>query len=82
MYLLLALLLVYSTTLLAFAFAFHLLLPNHLSFESPITAFLKVLVMMIGEFDFEENFTWDNVEVEMLLFFVTKILVKRFRTAS
>lgn len=51
---------VYSTTLLAFAFTFHLLLPHHSTFVNPATAFLKVLVMMIGEFDFESNFTWDQ----------------------
>ncbi len=34
--------LVYSTTLVAFALAFYLLLPNNDNFSNPITAFLKV----------------------------------------
>ncbi len=77
------------TTLLAFAFAFYLLLPNHAAFEHPATSFLKVvlkgnlksfvpvckglhhvvtfqiLAMMIGELEFEDNFTWDQVEVSL-----------------
>ncbi len=32
------------TTLLAFAFAFYLLLPNHAAFEHPATSFLKVVL--------------------------------------
>ena len=60
---LLVILMVYATGLAAFAFAFHVLLPNHVSFDNPITASLKVLVMMIGELEFEDNFTWSEVEV-------------------
>ena len=60
---LLLILTVYATGLAAFAFAFHVLLPNHISFDNPITASLKVMVMMIGELEFEDNFTWNQVEV-------------------
>ncbi len=42
MRLLLAILMVYITTLLAFAFAFYLVLPTHDAFNNPITSFLKV----------------------------------------
>lgn len=62
MKLLLIILLVYSTSLLAFAFAFHLLMPSHIAFDNPVTATLKVLVMMIGEFDFDDNFTWHGIK--------------------
>ncbi len=40
--LLLLFFLVYSTTLLAFAFAFHLLLPSNPNFDNPFTSLLKV----------------------------------------
>ena len=42
--------------LFGFAMAFHILLPNNASFDNIIISFLKVLVMMSGEFDFEDNF--------------------------
>ena len=44
------------TVLMAFAFTFHLLLPSNEAFDDPMTALLKVLAMMVGEFDFQENF--------------------------
>ena len=52
---------VYLTTLIAFAMCFSVLLPKSEIFESPVTSFIKVLVMMIGELDFNEYFTWDAV---------------------
>ena len=62
MKLLLTILLVYLTSLLAFAFAFHILLPHNTAFDNPLTACIKIIVMMIGEFDFEDNFTWSQVK--------------------
>lgn len=54
----------YLTTMIGFAFAFHMLLPGLNAFRSPIQSFLKVIVMMIGEFEFEDNFTFkQNNEV-------------------
>ena len=54
--------LVFSTTLLAFAFSFYLLLPLHDAFGNPLGSLVKVLVMMVGEFDYESNFIWDAVD--------------------
>ena len=51
---------VYSTTLLSFALAFHLLLSDQVTFSNPATAVLKVLTMMMGEFDFDNNFIKDE----------------------
>ena len=56
-----AFLFVYSPVLLAFTFAFHLLLATNETFESAFTTILKVVAMMIGEYDYEDNFTWDAV---------------------
>ena len=63
---LLVIMAVYATGLAAFAFAFHILMPSNVSFYNPATASLKVLVMMIGEFDFEDNFMWRNDEVHLI----------------
>ena len=38
---LVAFLLFYATFLLGFTFAFHLLLPNNMSFNTPFTSFMK-----------------------------------------
>ena len=53
---------VYLTILMAFACAFSVILPKSTIFENLFTSFLKVLVMMIGELDFADNFTWDSVD--------------------
>ncbi len=45
--LLLLFFLVYSTTLLAFALAFHLLLPSNPNFDNPVTSLLKVGVTKV-----------------------------------
>ena len=42
--------------MIGFAIAFHILLPSNHTFDHPLIAFIKVLVMMTGEFDFEYNF--------------------------
>ena len=47
--------------MIGFAFCFHILLPSHNAFDNPAISFLKNLVMMSGEFEFEENFTWEAV---------------------
>jgi hypothetical protein len=75
----------YATILIGFAFAFHLLLPQHPSFDNPLTSSLKVLVMMSGEFDFEDNFLWQSVEgkgsngtaqaVFLFFFFIVSIVI-------
>ena len=52
---------VYFTILMAFACAFNVILPKSPTFENLLTSFLKVIVMMIGEYDFDNNFTMDNI---------------------
>ena len=47
---------VYSTTMIAFACAYTIILPKSKIFENPISSFIKVIVMMIGESDFQANF--------------------------
>ena len=47
--------------MIGFAFCFHILLPSHNAFDNPAISFLKSLVMMSGEFEFEDNFTWEAV---------------------
>jgi hypothetical protein len=45
---------------IGFAFSFHLLLPDSSAFHDPFTSGLKVLVMMSGEFEFENNFVFES----------------------
>ncbi len=52
---------VYITTLVAFALCFNVLLPRSQAFGNPAMSLVKVLVMMIGEFDYSESFTWNAV---------------------
>ena len=52
-------LLVYLPLLVAFAFGFYVLLPRNPSFNDPVTSILKVLSMMIGELEYNDNFTVD-----------------------
>ena len=51
----------YLTTLIAFALTFNVLLPKHAAFGNPLLSFLKILAMMIGEFDFNDTFVVDKI---------------------
>ena len=53
---------VYIPVMVAFAAAFHCFLMNNTTFEGPVASFFKVLTMVLGEFDFEDNFIYDQVE--------------------
>ena len=53
---------VYIPILLAFASAFHCFLKNDGIFEGTVASVLKVLTMVLGEFDFEEHFVYDTVK--------------------
>ena len=53
---------VYIPILMAFATGFHCFLKNHPTFEGSVASFLKVLTMVLGEFDFEDNFVYDKVK--------------------
>ena len=48
--------------MIAFASAFHCFLCFNDVFEGPATSLLKVLTMILGEFDFEDNFVYLNVK--------------------
>ena len=67
--------LVYMPLLWAFALTFHILLPSNETFTDPLTALLKVLSMMSGEFDLTDNFLMnqsleDNAQWSTQLMFV------------
>ena len=53
---------VYIPILLAFGSAFHCFMKNDEIFEGTIASFLKVLTMVLGEFDFTDHFVYDKVE--------------------
>jgi hypothetical protein len=50
---------VFTTILLAFAFSFHLAMRKHHVFDNAFTSFLKMINMMVGEYNFDENFTFE-----------------------
>jgi len=53
---------VYITTLIAFGMVlFVMLAKDEEVFDNPWTSFLKVLIMMIGEYDFADNFTFSHI---------------------
>ena len=70
-------LVVYISVMIAFASAFHCFLCFNDVFEGPATSLLKVLTMVLGEFDFEDNFVYvkvkenhgSNLSVQVLLIF-------------
>ena len=51
---------VYSAAMFAFACAFTIILPQSALFENILTSSTKIIVMLIGEFNFENNFMWDS----------------------
>ena len=52
---------VFIPSLIAFAFAFHFFMHGDPIFRSYGDGILKVIVMIIGEFDFEDHFEWYKV---------------------
>ena len=57
-------LMVYSPAMIAFSMAFHILLPHQTLFSNPLMAMLKTGVMMIGELEFSDSFTWAAAAAE------------------
>jgi len=51
---------VFLPMLLAFSFAFYVLLPTQPAFNDPVTAIFKSIGMMIGELDYTDNFSVDS----------------------
>ena len=77
---------VFSPVLAAYVFAFYIIHPQARVFDNPFTSFLKVLVMMTGEFSLEEYFIWQSVKVDngyvttqvifvLFVFFISIVLV-------
>ena len=52
---------------------FYMLLPMVPAFSSPISALLKVFVMMLGEFQMEEYFTIEKVLLQTIQNHVSSI---------
>ena len=47
---------------MAFATGFHCFLSYNPVFEGSVSSVIKVLTMVLGEYDFEDNFLYDNVK--------------------
>lgn len=56
-------LLVFITIILAFSFSFHLALRKHPVFDNAFTSFMKTINMMVGEYNFDYNFTFESVRL-------------------
>merc|ERR1712223_632373 len=54
-------LMVFMTILFAFSFSFHLSLRRHHVYDNALTSFLKTITMMVGEFNFDYDFTFESV---------------------
>ena len=65
-------LLIYLPILIGFSFGFMLLLPHNQVFNKSLTSTLTVFTMMLGEFNFADNFTWD-VSMEEASVFSTQV---------
>ena len=52
----------YVPIMIAFAGGFHCFLIYSEVFEGPVASLIKVLTMIFGEFDYQGNFLYDNVE--------------------
>ena len=61
---LLTCLFVFLPVMIAFGLAFHVLLRSNPEFENSIWAVLKVLTLMLGEFEYYENFSWDASSID------------------
>ena len=57
--------LIYSPALMAFALCFHVLLPKEIrAFQNPWKSSLKILAMMIGEFEYEGTFMTTDTDTD------------------
>ena len=61
---LLSCLFVFLPVMIAFGLAFHVLLRSNPEFETSIGSVLKVLPLMLGEFEYYENFSWDATSID------------------
>ena len=51
----------YVPSIMAFGTAFHCFLKHNSVFEGSVSSIFKVFTMVIGEYDFEDNFLYDKV---------------------
>ena len=51
---------VYVPAILAFSFAFYILLSSLNPFMNPLNAIMKTMVMLVGEIEYEKNFMWNK----------------------
>ena len=56
---------VYIPTVIAFSAGFHCFLKSNAVFEGPWSSIVKTLTMLLGEYDFEDNFLYDVVKKNM-----------------
>ena len=55
-------LIIFIPSLVGFTAAFHMFLHGNEHFHDFLRSFLKVIVMMLGEYEFEDNFTYTKVQ--------------------
>ena len=67
-------LMVYFTTFVAFALSFYLILPMYPDFSDPLSSFVKMIPMFLGEMEFSGTFTWEAVNDANGLNFTAQIM--------
>ena len=53
---------IFAPSLLGFVFGFHVFLKGHENFSDFYRASMKVLIMMLGEYDYADNFSYTKVD--------------------
>ena len=71
-------LMVYIPAVLAFSLAFYILLSENNPFLNPGNAFMKTMVMLLGELEYEGNFMWVTSDKMSTYFPSTQILIMLF----
>ena len=69
---------VYIPAVLAFSLAFYILLSENNPFLNPGNAFMKTMVMLLGELEYEGNFMWVTSDKASTYFPSTQILIMLF----
>ena len=53
---------VYIPPIMAFGTAFHCFLSHNKVFEGSVSSIIRVFTMMLGEYEFDDNFLYDSVK--------------------
>ena len=61
---------IFLPVLAAYAFAFYIIHPHAEVFDNPLTSFLKIIVMMVGEYNLENYFIWKAVKEVPFNFYI------------